>query len=203
MISGCGTGIGGIALLIDREGTTEMEDNNKYNHRASFVAFTDGDPEALDLCKRNCQLNNIPDKLHIVEPVLWGDPLPNVISNQQFDTVLATDVLYDIGLLPLLLQTARQFLNNDHASHFVLAHVPRACYNSQNPPVHDLETYIIRTANDSGFELEQIIRPLAFSQNEKKIPENALNNLSLLEMDEIGAAVMVFRYQRFTGSICK
>jgi hypothetical protein len=131
-----------------------------------------------------------------VEPVTWGEPLPDTIKNQHFDTVLAADVLYDIGLLPLLLQTARQCLNSDHLGHFILAHVPRACYNSKNPPVADLEKFIIRKANDFGFELEQKLRPSAFSQNEKKFPKDALNDISLQEMDEIGAAIMVFKFKK-------
>jgi methylase of polypeptide subunit release factors len=41
---GCGTGLGGIALLLSAESSAP-----------SFVSFTDANLNALDLCKRNCQ----------------------------------------------------------------------------------------------------------------------------------------------------
>jgi hypothetical protein len=45
---------------------------------------------------------------------------------------------------------------------FILSHVPRACYNDNNPPeaVEDLEKYIIDQARDNyGLKLINLIRP--------------------------------------------
>jgi len=185
---GCGTGIGGLSLL--------MNHSDSSTKHASFVAFTDSDPEALALCQRNCDLNKLPNGKYCVLPLTWGEePLPAAMNTKlPFDTVLATDVLYDIGLLPPLFQTAASCLS-DNQGIFVLAHVPRACYNSQNPPVDNLEQYIVERAKGFGFALERLVRPLddCCTDKTKSFPNDALNKMSLQEMHEIGAAVFVFR----------
>jgi len=213
---GCGTGIGGLALLLQQPQPTAA---------AAFVALTDSDPEALALCRRNCHLNQLSNDQYAVFPLTWGqEPLPNEVveatpSGGQplfFDTVLATDVLYDIGLLAPLFQTAAACLsagvNNTISSssigYFVLSHVPRACYNSQNPPVDNLEEHIVERARTFGFVLERLVRPhdlllqssAAASQPERDFPSDALNRMSLQEMQDIGAAIFVFRRTTTTTS---
>ena len=200
---GCGTGIGGLSLLAPDD-----KHNNNSNHStaasaaASFVAFTDSDPEALALCQRNCELNKLPRDCYSVLPLTWGEePLPkDIIAKGPFDTVCATDVLYDIGLLPPLFQTAASCLVAHGGGTFVLAHVPRACYNSQNPPVDNLEEHIVERAQTYGFALERLLRPRDCScwatggvQPPESFPADALNRMSLQEMEEIGAAIFVFR----------
>jgi predicted nicotinamide N-methyase len=186
---GCGTGIGGLSLLIEGHKDRELEAATP----ASFVAFTDSDPEALALCQRNCKLNQLSNDCYSVIPLTWGqDPMPSVVKHHPFDTVLATDVLYDIGLLPHLFQTAADCLvHTQNNGIFVLAHVPRACYNSVNPPVDNLETHIVERAKEFGLMLEELLRPS--SCRAAPFPKDALNHMSLQEMEEIGAAIFVFR----------
>jgi hypothetical protein len=74
MISGCGTGIGGIALLVDRGETNEI-DNQKFNRRSSFVALTDADPEALALCMLE---KTVYDVLHLSNEI--KDPRPRAVA---------------------------------------------------------------------------------------------------------------------------
>jgi ribosomal protein L11 methylase PrmA len=108
---GCGTGIGGIALLLAGESSAP-----------SFLSFTDSDPNALALCGRNCE-SNLEEYQYQLEEVAWGTPLPPSVSPNSFDVVVAADVLYDISCLPLLLTTAKECLKD--AGYFVLVHVPR------------------------------------------------------------------------------
>jgi predicted nicotinamide N-methyase len=108
---GCGTGIGGIALLLSGASSAP-----------SFLSFTDSDPNALALCGRNCQ-SNLDEPQYQLENVGWGTPLPSSVSPNSFDVVVAADVLYDISCLPLLLTTAKECLKD--AGYFVLVHVPR------------------------------------------------------------------------------
>ena len=140
-------------------------------------------------------------------------------SFASFDTVIATDILYDIAMLGPIFQSARQALlyghnadtttttsassatfaveeddgktghdaddnkNNYQSGRFILSHVPRACYTSQNPPPlssskqpcnqtnngedrknhrrNALDERIIQEAvQDHGFELEGQLYPL-------------------------------------------
>ena len=51
---------------------------------------------------------------------------------------------------------------NDNSGIFILSHVPRACYNDNNPPeaIDNLEQYIIDQAKDHyGLQLITVIRP--------------------------------------------
>lgn len=199
----------------------------------------------------NCEL---PDC--IMKPFLWGTNINQDDNNNNttyvcssssshndlnhdyfdyFDTVYATDVLYDITSLPSLLQSVTELLslssdnnhtynnNTDHYYHdeekmnnttndvkyFILSHVPRACYNEHINPqtmIHyynctTLEDYIIyKFCNESLFQLERIIRPLdLFSNNnhmilQNNLPNDALNHISLKEMNEIGAAIFIFKF---------
>jgi ribosomal protein L11 methylase PrmA len=108
---GCGTGIGGIALLLAGESSAP-----------SFLSFTDADPNALALCKRNCE-SNLDKYQYQVEEVAWGAPFPPSVSPNSFECVVAADVLYDIGVLSILFTTAKNCLTD--VGRFVLVHVPR------------------------------------------------------------------------------
>ena len=188
---GCGTGIGGIALLCSRCASP------------SHVVLTDADPDALELTNRNCNHNKLISTCYTVAELTWGNPVDELrrstspsVSTRAFDTVVATDVLYDIGLLPALFQTAVDCLSSfelrDQRGIFVLSHVPRACYSSEHPPVKNLEEYIVEHAKEYGFELKEILRPSDLSSNEEERLTGALNDLSLEEMGQVGAAILVF-----------
>jgi ribosomal protein L11 methylase PrmA len=181
---GCGTGLGGIAVLVTSE--------------PAHVTLTDADPAALALCRRNCELNGIPpfsasaDRRRrtpssSVETLSWGDRP----AGGRYDAVFATDVLYDIAALPALLRTASSSL----AETFVLSHVPRACHASDvHPPVDDLERHIVATAAEHGFRrVERLLRPRDhLSTRDWNPPADALNRVTWQEMDDAGAALFVF-----------
>jgi ribosomal protein L11 methylase PrmA len=186
---GSGTGIGGIAL------------SKSHSCRPKRIFFTDADPDVLALCQRNCKRNLSPGaesdqvgpenvlKWRTVK-LTWGqDPLPSEIKPSSFDAVLATDVLYDIGLLPALLRTASACLVR--GGHFCLSHVPRACFNSENQPVDDLEGHIVDQAERHGFKLAATIRPRDCQQS-TRIPPSALNYIKMCDLDQVGAAILVF-----------
>jgi hypothetical protein len=128
-----------------------------------------------------------------------------------FDAVLATDVLYDIGWLPSLLRTASACLvdpkircstvdgggSGAGCGYVCLSHVPRACYNSTtHPPGPDLERHIIDEARHHGFELVDrgIVRPQDCPQPD--IPPGALNYVRMSDLQQVGAAIIVFAKTR-------
>jgi ribosomal protein L11 methylase PrmA len=191
---GCGTGIGSIGIWAAYN-RYHVQENRDTVGGKPWITMTDADPEALDLCRRNCQLNNIPPSSYSVQSLFWGEtPLPEPIASVlPYETVFATDVLYDIKLLPPLIKTAHLCLKD--LGYFILAHVPRACYDSQHPPVSNLEDYIVQCAtSECGFCLERIFRPLDCSNDLfTTFPKDALNSTTLLEMEEVGAAIFVFQ----------
>lgn len=178
--------IGGLALL------TALQ----LNQRPKQVTFTDADPAVLQVCRRNCSLNvNVN---HEILELKWGEALPESMTTTTYQTVLATDAIYDIGMLPPLFTTAALCLSSaitspDVQPYFVLSHVPRACYTSENPPVEDLELHIIERDKEYGFALERIIRT---NDTKDDIPADALNNTTLSKMYDVGAAILlVFRME--------
>jgi len=92
-------------------------------------------------------------------------------------------------MLSAVLMTTKTCLRKDGC--FVLSHVPRACFNSDNPPVDNLEDYIIQQAREYGLQLTSVIRPRDISRREE-LPTDALNSISLQAMDDIGAAILIF-----------
>jgi ribosomal protein L11 methylase PrmA len=178
---GAGTGIGGIALL--------------KSQLAAKVCFTDGDPSANELCRRNCAASQLDPTCFSVAELRWGEPLPTTISPASFHFVIATDVLYDIGLLPVLVQSTFDCLRPQ--GYFILAHVPRACYNSAHPPVDSLEELIIRRAKEGGLALVRHVVPNGEDNNNECVwPKDALNNEvggSLQDMKDAGASILVFQ----------
>jgi hypothetical protein len=61
-----------------------------------------------------------------------------------------------------------------------------------------LEEYIVLQAAGYGFQLETIVRPndilLVSADEQEPVPmKDVLNNVSLQEMQEVGAAILIFR----------
>jgi 2-polyprenyl-3-methyl-5-hydroxy-6-metoxy-1,4-benzoquinol methylase len=168
---GCGTGVAGIATLLFSSPSSN-----------TVVVFTDNDQEALELAKANCELNGIETHRYSQELLSWGEEASSSSSSvpaRSFDTVLATDVLYDIPMIPLLMQTAAALLLPS-GGHVILSHVPRFCLpktqeeeqqesssrrqQSQSPPppsqaYQKLEDHIVAQAKWAGLSLIETIRP--------------------------------------------
>ena len=190
---GCGTGIGGLALMIAVKTKA---------HLPMHVCFTDADPAVLNLCQRNCQLNKLSKNMYSIQELTWGQEYLMEVSstastksntNDSFDIVLATDVLYDIDMLHPLLTTATQLLSNNPHGIFILSHIPRACYNDNNPPeaMENLEQYILDQARDHyGLSLSHTIRPPGTSE---KLSSQVLEFCSKESFD--GSAIFLFQKQ--------
>lgn len=226
---GCGTGIAGLALLLSKR------------CRPSHVCFTDADPDVLHLCQRNCQLNfpspssagtvgvnnegsfESSSDVWSVASLVWGQiPLREEVSARgPFDTVLATDVVYNLGVLPALLSTASSCLSPGGRA--VVSHVPRACrtasdhnandgdddHNNNDNSLDHLEDILVREAAKAGLDLERVVRPSTSNgsdDNDKDnaavrshpgqfptAPRTALNaDVSMSDLREVGAALFVF-----------
>jgi hypothetical protein len=103
-----------------------------------------------------------------------------------------------MGDVDCLLSTCR--IASHISLYFDLSHplvaVAPACFNEENPPIKSLEEYIVLQAAGYGFQLETILRPNDISSSAVQEPasrRNVLNNISLHEMQEVGAAVLVFQ----------
>lgn len=147
---GCGTGIGGLAMILARNTSSAVP---------SHVCFSDNDPDALKVCKRNCELNDLSETCYTIKELTWGEDAVEDATNNTYDVALATDVLYDVDLIePLFTSISRCIPSNGI---FILSHIPRACYNEGNPPeaVEDLEKYIVDQAVKYSLRLIEIIRP--------------------------------------------
>jgi len=143
----------------------------------------------LGVCERNCQLNGlIEGESYTIQELTWGSGdncYSDHLRNGSFDVVLATDVLYDVDLIHPLFSTVSRLLStenknenrgescqggcDDHVDNFknsgifILSHIPRACYNDNNPPeaVENLEKYIVDQAREKyGLYLKDVIRHL-------------------------------------------
>jgi len=153
---GAGTGIGGLSMTVASKDRFVMP---------QMVCYTDADPAALDVCRRNCDLNSLLPDEYEIEELTWGeefkkcDDADEKEMKMMFDLALATDVLYEIDLCGPLFTTVSQSI--PVGAIFVLSHVPRACYNEGNPPeaVENLEQYIMDRAQEHGLVVEKVIRP--------------------------------------------
>jgi predicted nicotinamide N-methyase len=191
---GCGTGIGGLALMIALKTKT---------HLPMHVCFTDADPAVLNLCHRNCQQNKLSKDMYSIQELTWGQQYlmeecaTTSIKNNthdSFDIVLATDVLYDIDMLHPLFTTATQLLSSNPHGFFILSHIPRACYNDNNPPeaMENLEKYIVDQARDHyGLSLSHTIRPPGTSE---KMSHQVLEFCSKESFD--GSAIFLFQKKK-------
>ena len=185
---GAGPGLAGLAVA----------------QRGKRVCWTDADPQALDLCRRNVKRNGLEGG--IVEVLRWGEDVsPCLRKEEPWDVVFATDVLYDIAALPLLLQSAVDLLPKDRGF-FVLSHVPRACYSSENPAeellqdCRNLDDYIVRMTTTTKFPFVLKHRWSPRDLSESQIHAPTLSVKSLEEMEEIGTALFVFERRAPTAT---
>ena len=173
---GCGTGIGGLAMMLASKDV-----------RPQTTCFTDADPAALEVCRRNCELNGLePSTDYSIRELTWG--LTDISETMTlFDLVLATDVLYDIDLCDPLFTTVSQCI--PEGATFILSHIPRACYNEGNPPEarENLEQFIIDKAEEYGLCHENTIQP----PNVEDFDEELLSWCSTDSF--VGSAVLIFR----------
>jgi len=156
----------------DQEGTAQCVNGDNGADRC-HVVFTDNDAESLELCRSNCKLNHLDPRDYSHELLWWGPQdqpaeteeittrtetqtkSPQTLERHSFDTVLATDVVYDLKMIAPLMQTVDYLLkrpaytNNSGESdinekktesnckekdrgqqeggHLILSHVPRFC----------------------------------------------------------------------------
>eukprot|EP00977_Amphora_coffeiformis_P013137 scaffold3400_cov169-Amphora_coffeaeformis.AAC.1 len=214
---GSGTGLGGLALL------RHVPQNTIDEQPPCHVTLTDADPEALDLCRRNAILNGV-KACTTVRPLTWGTSIDDVPIELRgtMDVVLAADILYDIRMVPAIRQTALTCCK-PHTGVFYLAHVPRACFTSKTTATTtlqsvdgSLEDYIIQEMtkssesdvaddddeNEVSFSLVRIIRPLDLLSSGWQPPPkssssiNFINDTSLQEMQDVGAALFVFQKKK-------
>lgn len=172
---GCGSGVSGLAVLCDPSGSP------------SHIMFTDSDPAALELCRRNCR-SNLPcdDKRTRIASLVWGKSL-----GCPYDVVLATDILYDISSLEPMLLTIASTLKR--SGYFVMSHVPRACLPGEEKvaSAEKLELFIVDNAQKYNLELKRIVRLEDLCNS---IHDKALNDVSFQQMKEAGAAILVFTF---------
>lgn len=149
---GSGTGLAGIAIA-------------KLFHVTELV-LTDASNSALDLCRYNCTLNNVDTRVD-VEELIWGSSLSRDNEESKgetiskiFDTVFATDVLYDIAAWEPLLMTAAMSLKAKGA--LLVSHIPRAAL-PEGCKAESLESYLIEVAMQHHFHLIRTHRPSDFS----------------------------------------
>jgi 2-polyprenyl-3-methyl-5-hydroxy-6-metoxy-1,4-benzoquinol methylase len=175
---GCGTGAASICI-------------SRLCHPQKIV-MTDNDPEAIKLAKENCKLNNVRDDLVEVDYLEWENNNP---KTQSFDTVFATDVLYDLKMIAPLLKSAHGHLKLD--GNLCLSHVPRFCIpdsaglNDGMNPLERLEKHIVDQSAEHGFKLDETIRP---NQVLLELPEKAKSptEVSLETLEQAHAVVFIF-----------
>ena len=86
---GCGLGIAGIAAAM----------------RKWHVTFTDYDPEAVDFAAFNANCNKISPEFVTARHMDWREPF-----HEKFDWIIASDVLYERRLHPILLDAIDHLL---------------------------------------------------------------------------------------------
>jgi SAM-dependent methyltransferase len=200
---GCGTGVAGIAALL-------YSSNDSDSSSSSHVLFTDNDAESLELCRTNCELNDLEETTQYSRHILsWGqEPYP--VSN--VDTILATDVLYDMVMIPPLMKTAATLLKHD--GYALLSHVPRFCLPKREQEqeedencivrdkesfqaYRDLEVHILDQAKQVGLvlvdtiRLHQVLKTLPSTKQEASL--SSPPHLSLEQLEDMHAVLFVFQ----------
>lgn len=175
---GCGTGASGLAILKTWPKTIKLD-------------FTDSDHGALALCKRNAILNlgEIPSRVRIFR-LDWGNQNHCNGDNNlpEYETVIATDVLYDLSALKPLMETAAITLKSGGV--FILSHVPRAAVPGKLVGhASELESIICDEAATHHMRLIETTRP----HDLLKYHEDRLQELK--DMEEAGAAILTFQKQ--------
>lgn len=215
---GCGTGIAGLAALVSlsfasastsgASGASTSGASGASTALSSLV-LTDFDEGVLDLCRRNCEHNLDSDQLGrcSIQKLSWGPSLQNEaargddvlqechesIGSRSFDTVFATDVLYDISLLNPLLTTVSKKLRS--SGYMILSHVPRAslCSERAVSSSAELEEYITKEATMFGLRHTSTVRPDDILQHMSGYDPSPLNDVSLEDMSDAGAAILIFQ----------
>jgi len=152
-----------------------------------------------------------------LDQIVENDNTDDVQNNSSsmmdpYDTVMATDVLYDIESLEPLLYTASACLTSK--GYFILSHVPRA---SLPPTDNDgvttchavatadqLESYIIREASSEKYEFVYCttIRPYEKKEDyddslsrsvDSQIKSLNSTDVSYQDMKDAGAAILIFQ----------
>ncbi len=194
--SGTGASLIAIGLAGARNETMNLSfeeiENDETSIRPISLTFTDNDANVLSLCKMNCDhnLQKIPENSRVnytIGKLDWGDfynsgndntPHPSMNRNDPFfldseslrgtlDTVVATDVIYDVASIPLLMATAEGLLQE--GGFFVLAHVPRASIDCELSKIREsLEELILQEASRFGFETKFCEHELCNSKDEVK-----------------------------------
>ena len=182
---GCGAGAASISALL--------------LGLPSHALLTDNDQETIELCQTNCELNfdcvgkeqKQPYPVYSCQLFSWGEKIPirqsqsketTTITSESleltshfFDTVLAADCVYDIKMIPPLIESAATILTVGGT--FILSHVPRFCLprrddtashgeealdisiSATRDPHLNLEDHIVRQVCTMGFHLVETIRP--------------------------------------------
>jgi hypothetical protein len=228
-----GAGTGASLISVGIAGTKDS------SIRPSRLTLTDNDTNVLSLCKMNCVANLKKDIKYKVCRLEWGlqqmlflaqkhcestctDESDYFCMNdasyqtESQDTVIATDVIYDLSALKVLFETASHLVKN--GGHFVLSHVPRASIDCESNTIREaLERRILEEASKHAF------LPLSKQANTIDNGASSLNILGLLgdddyairpsdltgiwgegkkimasaecdyeEMDSVGASIMIF-----------
>lgn len=172
---GSGTGFGGIALFV-------LSQQAKCTPKE--LVLTDADPTALDLCRWNCDINTKCDDRITVRCLDWSDG--EFSSGGMFDTIIGTDVVYDVSVVIPLLSTVSACLSIDGM--FMLSHIPRASLPgmSKIASTAEMENYITEAASKYSLRLMETVRPMDLP---KTTPKH-LEAISL--MHDAGAAILLF-----------
>jgi predicted O-methyltransferase YrrM len=172
---GSGTGFGGIALLM-------LCDH--ADCAPTKLVLTDSNRSALELCRQNCELNFNHDERITIRYLDWNDDGPN--SVEMFDTMLGTDLIYDVSVLIPLLSTVSKYLTKNGV--LILSHIPRASLpgESKIASTEEMEKHILHQAIKYRLRLTDTLRPL-------DLPRIAKDRLGdLLSMQDAGAALLLF-----------
>ena len=222
---GTGTGAAGIGLAVMGGRETILNQDDKMLVQPSLLTLTDSDPNVLELCKKNCKANLNSTDCYIqqesrkestssehvlsnhtfyeVRKLIWGqknnfgpEEESSQMKRKRYDTVFATDVLYDLSSLHPLMITASSMLKP--RGYFLLSHVPRAsltrddgtCYIGSDS---QLEPLISEEAKINELTLLFCIRPKDLSHiwGSGKMMTSA--QLDFDEMGTVGASMLVFQ----------
>jgi len=168
-------GIALMLAAATAEDDTSSKGDKETAIEPSCVVLSDSDENILSLCLKNCKANlaygnsfphntkvtssNLPIEMGHRQQVALECPYEickldwmhhDTVNEQlgrvsQYDTIVATDVLYDISSLKPLIQTAAHWIKP--GGYFVLSHIPRASIHDNNGG----------STFGTGLELEELI----------------------------------------------
>jgi len=203
---GCGTGVSGLSLLasnLDHESTIQE------SFKPAWVVFTDGDENTLALCRKNVLINlsECIDKNYSFTALKWGDETSMDCLRihmhdigekgiQGFDTLIATDALYDIDSLRPIFQTVNALLAVK--GYFILALVPRLSIDHLHAisPILDIEKRIESEAHLYNMKIVCVIRP----QDVETCTPNGIYKTHLESME---ASILIFQLHEENNNLIK